>query len=201
MTKSRLILEYSFLSFLVVILVIMPAYYSNKQMIQIRLLQEQLAREKEMREQQQRQIDLLARKQIEFSRQVQCLAVNVYHEARGEGERGMQAVAQVTVNRTKSDNFPDDICGVVYQKNSDGDCQFSWYCDGKSDEIKDQKSWTASVRVATEALEGKVVETSTKTALYYHSKRVKPRWSHKKKFVAVIGRHIFYSEFVRHGRY
>ena len=71
---------------------------------------------------------------VEFSslkdgekREVECLAKNMYHEARGESYQGMVAVAFVTLNRTVSEVFPSKVCDVVYQKNQRG-CQFSWVC-------------------------------------------------------------------------
>ena len=44
-----------------------------------------------------------------------CLALAVYHEARGEPLIGQKAVAEVVMNRVASDRFPDTICGVVMQ--------------------------------------------------------------------------------------
>ncbi len=52
---------------------------------------------------------------------LECLATNVYREARGEPMEGQIAVAKVTLNRVYSGKYPSSICGVVYQKN-----QFSW---------------------------------------------------------------------------
>ena len=62
-------------------------------------------------------------------KQLDCLAKNIYHEAKGEPFEGKVAVAQVTINRAASGQFPSDICKVVYQKNVVYDkvlCQFSW---------------------------------------------------------------------------
>ena len=67
------------------------------------------------------------------NKQLDCLARNIYYEAGGEPFEGKVAVAQVTVNRAASGQFPNDICRVVYQKNIVYDkvlCQFSWYCEG-----------------------------------------------------------------------
>ena len=70
-----------------------------------------------------------------------CLAQNIYYESRSSNLADMAAVANVVMNRTKDRRYPDTICGVVHQgkTNADGSmkrnaCQFSWYCDGKSDE-------------------------------------------------------------------
>ena len=83
---------------------------------------------------------------VDRSRQNECLALNIYHEAKGESELGQRAVAYVTLNRAHDPAYPDDICDVVYQavkKNGvpvKNQCQFSWYCDGKDDEPTDEES-------------------------------------------------------------
>ena len=67
--------------------------------------------------------------------QLDCLARNIYHEAGYEPFEGKVAVAQVTINRAESGEFPSDICRVVYQKNVVYEkvlCQFSWYCESAS---------------------------------------------------------------------
>src|SRR5271167_3284274 len=45
---------------------------------------------------------------------LECLAENVYFEARGEPLEGQYAVAEVTLNRTWAQNFPHTICEVVH---------------------------------------------------------------------------------------
>jgi len=75
-------------------------------------------------------------------KQLTCLAKNIYFEARNEPFAGQFAVALVTLNRVNDTAFPDTICKVVYQgiHTTDGfpkrdRCQFSWYCDGASDNL------------------------------------------------------------------
>ena len=93
---------------------------------------------------------------------LECLAMNVYHEARGQGLAGQVAVMHVTLNRVEDPRFPNNICGVVYQgpvrpswKNNGtyipikNKCQFSWWCDGKSDKAKDVKSWNSIVSLVS----------------------------------------------------
>jgi spore germination cell wall hydrolase CwlJ-like protein len=118
--------------------------------------------------------------------EINCLAKNIYHEARGESLHGQIAVAQVTVNRVASGKFQNNICNVVY-----ADRQFSWTI-GRSKKIKDAKAWEASVAVATAVLT-KSIHLPDFKALYFHTKQVKPRWKYGKRVVAVIGNHIFYS--------
>lgn len=117
---------------------------------------------------------------------VECLAKNIYHEARGEGLAGKIAVAQVTVNRVASRQFQNTICGVVYAPR-----QFSWTLD-KRKRVRDQKSWQASVSIARAVLT-QAVRLPDFHALYFHTPQVNPRWNRNKIIVARIGNHIFYS--------
>jgi hypothetical protein len=68
---------------------------------------------------------------------VTCLARTIYWEAKGEGEEGMRAVANVVLNRLGKPGFPDTVCGVVKEGQSQRKCQFSWWCDGRPDEAQD----------------------------------------------------------------
>src|SRR6056300_549570 len=81
----------------------------------------------------------------EFLEQHQCMAMNIYHEARSDGKLGQKAVGFVTLNRVQSKHYPSTPCDVVYQAqlNANGKpkrnkCQFSWYCDGKKDDPNDK---------------------------------------------------------------
>jgi spore germination cell wall hydrolase CwlJ-like protein len=124
-------------------------------------------------------------------KQVDCLAENIYHEARSESEEGKIAVALVTLNRTQDPRFPKDICGVVKQKTV-GTCQFSWFCmpvtlNKRSDYYHKSMDVALHVYANYENL-----DDITKGALYYHADYVNPRW--KLQRTTVIGRHIFYKE-------
>lgn len=127
--------------------------------------------------------------------QLDCLARNIYHEAGGEPFEGKVAVAQVTINRTKSGKFPKDICAVVYERNlvyNNVICQFSWYCDSKA-KVRPihAATYKESEAVAKKVLlEGYRLSIITEDVLYYHADYVNPRW--KKQRVAKIGKHIFY---------
>lgn len=132
--------------------------------------------------------------QKERERQLKCLARNIYFEAAGEPFEGKVAVAQVTLNRAESGKFPDDICEVVYQKNTFGSkivCQFSWYCMmPSSTPVKSQEAMDESYEVAKKVLLEGFRLSSVEDALYYHADYVEPGW--KMTRVAKIGRHIFY---------
>jgi len=126
--------------------------------------------------------------------QLDCLARNIYHEAGYEPFEGKVAVAQVTINRAESGEFPSDICRVVYQKNVVYEkvlCQFSWYCDSASaKKPMNGPVYTESMEVAKKVLLEGFRLDSLKDALYFHGDYINPGW--KKKPVAKIGHHIFY---------
>lgn len=127
-------------------------------------------------------------------RQLECLARNIYYEAAGEPFEGKVAVAQVTVNRAESGQFPSDICRVIYQKNVIYDkvvCQFSWYCENPSGlRPKNKALYDDSMIAAKKVLLEGFRLPSLESALYYHADYVNPKWNREK--VAKIGRHIFY---------
>ena len=120
------------------------------------------------------------------SRDVDCLAKNIYHEARGESLEGQIAVAQVTVNRVHSNRFQNSVCAVVYARK-----QFSWTLD-KTKRIRDQKAWLASVSIARAVLTQSVHLPNFK-AHFFHTKSVRPAWAKNKRVLATIGSHVFYS--------
>ena len=128
------------------------------------------------------------------NKQLDCLARNIYYEAGGEPFEGKVAVAQVTVNRAASGQFPNDICRVVYQKNIVYDkvlCQFSWYCEGPARvPPKHAAAYKESETVARQVLLEGFRLPSLKEALYFHATHINPKWNKEK--VAVIGGHIFY---------
>jgi spore germination cell wall hydrolase CwlJ-like protein len=127
-------------------------------------------------------------------KQLDCLARNIYHEAGYEPFEGKVAVAQVTINRTESGQFPSDICQVVHQKNVVYEkvlCQFSWYCEQAS--LKKPMNgpvYTESMEVAKKVLLEGFRLPSVKEALYFHGDYINPGW--KRERVAKVGRHIFY---------
>jgi spore germination cell wall hydrolase CwlJ-like protein len=127
-------------------------------------------------------------------KQLDCLAKNIYHEAKGEPFEGKVAVAQVTLNRAASGQFPSDICKVVYQKNVVYEkvlCQFSWYCDQATmAKPKNTAAYKESQIVARQVLLEEFRLPSLNKALYFHATHINPGW--KKEKVATIGNHVFY---------
>ena len=123
-----------------------------------------------------------------------CLALNIYFEARSEPIEGQIAIAEVTLNRVASTNYPNDVCSVVLQENKDG-CQFSWWCDGKSDQPREHNSLQTSKALAELMLnEGHHITVIGNEATHYHSNDVHPYWANDLHKIRRIGKHIFYKK-------
>ena len=123
-----------------------------------------------------------------------CLAFNIYFEARSEPIQGQIAVAEVTLNRVASKHYPNDICGVVLQDNSEN-YKFSWWCDGKSDYPREENSLRTSKALAQLMLEeGDYISVIGSKATHYHSVDVHPYWADELKRIRRIGKHIFYKK-------
>ena len=129
--------------------------------------------------------------------EIECLALNVYFEARGEGELGRHAVANVTMNRVFDEAFPNTVCDVVRQGAMDGRkakrnlCQFSWWCDGRSDRPVDQRAWTDSLEIAQSVYWDRSRDP-TDGALWFHAQYVDPEWATAFDRGPQIGKHLFY---------
>ena len=128
---------------------------------------------------------------------VNCLAKNIYFEARDQKPKGQIAVALVTINRVKSKRFPNSICKVVEQANRKNGklvlhkCHFSWFCDGKSDTPRDKMSWDISLLIARAMLRNPMRDF-LHGATHYHRIDVDPYWNKKMLKFSTIGDHIFY---------
>ena len=149
---------------------------------------------------------------------VECMAKNIYFESRSDNMAGQFAVADVVLNRVKDKRYPNTVCDVIY----DGPikekwktkqypdlpdskreyvplrhkCQFSWYCDGKKDEIPryDNDAWERAQLVAGYILYSGEYLGITEGATHYHATYVSPNWRHDRgmQLVGRIGSHIFY---------
>ena len=136
-----------------------------------------------------------------------CLALNIYHESRNQTLAGRLAVGYVTLNRVENNNYPDTICGVVKQAKinkwflerhnkkvpSRNKCQFSWYCDGKSDQPLESNAWEEAYLLAIHVINMyDTISDPTKGSIMYHSNKVKPYWTDAYKHLVTIDDHIFY---------
>ena len=135
-----------------------------------------------------------------------CLAKNVYFEARNQPLAGQLAVVSVTINRVNDKRFPNTICGVVYEgphRPSWKDntvmipvrhrCQFSWFCDGKSDDPKEPTTYARMLDIARDLVYDKMqIVDFTEGATHYHADYVYPEWRKTKTKTVEIADHIFY---------
>jgi len=143
-----------------------------------------------------------------------CLALNIYYESRGDNLAGKAAVSDVVINRVKSTHYPNTICDVVYQarwKESwktkqypdlpddqrvmvpiRHQCQFSWFCDGKSDEPPIGDEWRQAQTIAYRMVNSDYLIGIADGATHYHATYVNPKWNKDMLLIGRIGLHIFY---------
>jgi spore germination cell wall hydrolase CwlJ-like protein len=122
---------------------------------------------------------------------ITCLSRAIYWEAKGEGTAGMEAIANVVMNRLGHEGFPNTVCEVIMQGEEQGFCQFSWWCDGRSDDVQEEKSYDIAREITRKALNRQLTDR-TGGAMYFHHRKVNPNWSSKYIHTADIGEHIFY---------
>lgn len=131
--------------------------------------------------------------------QIQCLARNIYFETRAVTLSAAMSVTDVVLNRVDSSQYPNTPCKVVHQglKDDNGNmlrnkCQFSWYCDGKSDKPKDKSAWKRSLKFASDMYNFNYYRGLTEGSTHYHATYVQPFWAPSLDRVDQIGPHIFY---------
>ena len=120
------------------------------------------------------------------NKQIECLSINAYMEARNQGVKGMQAVTWVVLNRTKHPSYPSTPCGVIYAP-----FQFEWTRNGKTPKIKEKDAYTQAERVVEGVLSGKLKD-NTNSSTHFHSARIKPVWASRLSYTTTIGSHCFY---------
>lgn len=139
--------------------------------------------------------------------QIRCLAANVYYEARSETPSGKELVALVTLNRAKSEGYPDSICSVVTEKRKRKNrwiCQFSWYCE-KGKDVKFHSRYLSKKKPQNYEKVYSIAKSvyltysfnpkykGKRSILYYHADYVSPNWDFSKlRRMVVEGKHIFY---------
>ncbi|MGH6942768.1 MAG: cell wall hydrolase [Geminicoccaceae bacterium] len=119
-----------------------------------------------------------------------CLALAMYFEARSEGREAMEAVGWVVLNRVAAPEFPDTVCGVVEQGREHGPCQFSWWCDERSNVPTEKAAWAKALELADEML-ANPGQDPTGQALFFHDTTVEPDWTGLER-ISQIGVHVFY---------
>ena len=134
-----------------------------------------------------------------------CMAEAIYFEAGNQPLVGKIAVANVILNRVYSIDYPDSVCDVVHQgpvreswkKNGvfypiKNKCQFSYYCDGRSDIPKFGPTWEDCLMVAEWALQDEWFIDQVEGATHYHASYVHPNWADYMQRVVQIQDHVFY---------
>lgn len=136
--------------------------------------------------------------------EVLCLQENIFFEAATETDVGRKAVASVTLNRVKSPDWPATICGVVREALLDdrgvpkrNKCQFSWYCDGLSDEPDLDNAWIKrkwdEIGVLAEYMSNGEGKDTVNGSIMYHTTDSSPDWDYTKIAVHdTVGAHVFY---------
>ena len=107
---------------------------------------------------------------------ITCLARSIYWEANRKDNAEMEAIANVVMNRLGHKGFPNTICGVVKQGREQGACQFSWWCDGRLDDAKEEEPYSHAKEIARQVL-NRQRKDPTDGALYFHNRKVTPGWS------------------------
>lgn len=116
-----------------------------------------------------------------------CLAANIYFEARSESLEAQWAVANVTLNRTADPRWPETICEVVFQ-----DWQFSWV-KTQSKKVREYPAWVKAVEVSETILNERKYIDLTSGATHYHADYISPPdWTHSLTKVVKLGKHIYY---------
>ncbi len=138
---------------------------------------------------------------IQVNDDLQCLALTIYFEARGEPQAGKLAVASVVMNRVADRRYPNRVCAVVQQggERPRNRCQFSWWCDGRSDYPHNSRAWKQSNAMAFLVYWG-FMRDPTEGALWYHANYVRPFWRKAFERGPTIGEHIFYRPTGRQAR-
>ncbi len=139
--------------------------------------------------------------QMVDKKELECMSKNIYFEAALESTAGKLAVAQVTMNRVKSTNYPNTVCAVITQGKHYASghpvrdrCQFSWYCDGKGDDPHKGRMWRDSAAVAEYVLSTPTLMDITDGATHYHANYIdSPRWADPKRKTVAIDTHIFFN--------
>ena len=130
----------------------------------------------------------------EQQKAITCLAQAIYYEARGETVEGQRAVGNVVLNRVSDPHYPKTVCGVVFQnEHARHRCQFSFACDGLSDNPPNSRSWRHARKLATKMLTSKRKD-DTGNATHYHAIYVQPHWASELEPTVDIGHHLFYRD-------
>lgn len=120
------------------------------------------------------------------------LALNMYHEARGEGRTGMLAVGWVVLNRSADRAFPRSIRDVITQGKDNARCQWAWLCSGRDLEPRDGRLWKEALALAGELLSAPPPDPTGGALWFRQIVEGDPDWGEVVR-TARIGNHVFYA--------
>jgi spore germination cell wall hydrolase CwlJ-like protein len=126
-----------------------------------------------------------------------CLSEVMYYEARGEGQDGQMAVAEVVFHRLRHGRYGHSICAVVYEGAGNSGCQFSFTCNGELAQHKSASAWRSAEVLAARILTGQTaLRDTTGDATHFHAASISPDWAVDSGMerTAQIGNHIFYRQ-------
>ena len=119
------------------------------------------------------------------SRELECLAVGIYYEAKSESLKGQLAVGHVIANRAESGRFPSSYCGVLFQRS-----QFSFIRGRSLPSVpRASQDWKDAVAIA-KIVDQELHPSPMGKALFFHARRVSPGW--KLTRLGSLGNHVFY---------
>lgn len=119
--------------------------------------------------------------------ELNCVAVAVYFEARGEPLEGQLAVAEVVMNRASSGKYPSSWCAVVKQP-----WQFSFVRRGQFPRVNESSQQWAKAQAIARIAAKQLADELPDDVLWYHANYVSPSWGRRLSKVEQIGAHIFY---------
>lgn len=126
-----------------------------------------------------------------YERALECVAINAWHEARSDGDAGMEEVAATTWGRARDPRFPADPCAVVAQR-----AQFSWFTRMRHITVPPRRlrSRPGERRALARAwVAASVARGRRDVPLYYHATYIHPpAWARRMTRVAVVKSHVFY---------
>lgn len=133
---------------------------------------------------------LLKSKPEATRRELICLALNAYHEARSSTLLDQIATTFVAKNRYENQYRGKNICEVVWYWR-----QFSWTHDGKSDYPKEKKAWANAQRIAFMVYfnDHFGLDDPTNGKMHYVRKDIvrKLKWTRTAKHKQLIGAHVY----------
>ncbi len=142
----------------------------------------------------------LLQQQAEFSHREDrnCLAKNLYFEARNQNFDANKAVVQVVHYRIKSPYYKNDICDVIYEPS-----QFSWVNDSYPNRPNlsnpvERLAWEKSVSLADQYMNNELIskfDPELSGVTMYHEKSIEPNWDWSKvQYIKTVDDHKFYKE-------